>query len=356
MYCMFRSRNLWSLTSLMSVLASRSTAIPRHHGFHNSEQGRQSIWLSKRAVIRLAGRDTVDLLQGLVTSNVVEMTDGYGLIVQYAMMLNVQGRVLYDLILYNQSRVLTEVCFLVECDASLKEEFIKTIKTFRIRKKVDITDVSDEYKVWSRINTDCDPSQPLLALHQGEGGVGHGVKQDMTVAKDMPNMVFCVEDPRVPLFGHRLILTSGNESGNGNSDFYDQLRYQWGIPEGPKDLPPGNCLPLESNLTIMNGVSFTKGCYIGQELTARTHHTGVIRKRLLPLVFESDPPELDNDAPIISEKSQKAGKLRANIGKYGLGIIRLDHDRKSLNISDRNGNQIPVSAYRPGWWPEDLRT
>jgi hypothetical protein len=70
--------------------------------------------------------------------------------------------------------------------------------------------VSQEYKVWSIINTDCDPSQPLTSRCPVDGGEGHGVPQKLSIKHDIPNAVFCVEDPRVPMFGHRLLVHSGN--------------------------------------------------------------------------------------------------------------------------------------------------
>nr|KAG5693483.1 hypothetical protein BaRGS_006473 [Batillaria attramentaria] len=84
-------------------------------------------------MVQLTGRDTVDLLQGLVTSNVTELSNTTST-AQYSMMLNVQGRVLYDLILYNNSTAM-EVCFLIECDDTVKEDFMKTVKRYKIRKK-----------------------------------------------------------------------------------------------------------------------------------------------------------------------------------------------------------------------------
>ena len=83
--------------------------------------------------------------------------------------------------------------------------------------------------------------------------------------------------------GHRLILPSGNELKKENMDDtedYKELRYRLGILEGAEEYSKG--FPMESNGDLLNALSFTKGCYIGQETTARVYHTGVIRKRILP--------------------------------------------------------------------------
>lgn len=298
--------------------------------------------LNSRGVIQVCGRDTVDLLQGLITSDVTELTQTKAAAAQYSMMLNVQGRVLYDLILYNKSKLM-ESCFLIECDDTLKEDFMKTIKRYRIRKKMDIADVSSEYQVWSIVG-DLDPTKPLT-LSPEVGG--------KTV--DLPNAVFCLPDPRVPHFGYRVIFRDGEESltCSNRGDKYRELRYRWGIPEGPMDLPPGNCLPLESNLAYMNGVSFVKGCYIGQELTARTHHTGVIRKRIVPLVFDSPPPVMATDTQINTEKGKTAGKLRGTVVKYGLGLLRMQHLGEPLTVDLSDGREIRLSCVQPGWWPTE---
>ncbi|XP_076445509.1 iron-sulfur cluster assembly factor IBA57, mitochondrial-like [Babylonia areolata] len=330
-----------------------------HHGrrCHSHTQTPGAYRLDSRAMVRVSGRDTIDLLQGLVTSDITEFTDGIdSMAAQYCMMLNVQGRVLYDLIVYNQTQKLESVCLLIECDASLKEDFMKAVKRYRIRKKVDITDVSDEYKVWA-VPSGLDPTQPLTGQQEGDGK-----KTAIETTKvDVPKAVVSVSDPRVPAFGQRVLFKTGEEtlvSSGESGEAYDSLRYQWGIPEGGTDLPPGGCLPLESNLTIMNGVSFTKGCYIGQELTARTHHTGIIRKRLLPLVFDSPPPPTADfsDAQISTEEGKRAGRLRGIVGRRGLGLVRLEHHNKALSLSTKDGQKESVTAYRPGWWPEELRT
>ncbi len=85
-----------------------------------------------------------------------------------------------------------------------------------------------------------------------------------------------------------------------------------GLPEGVKDLPPGEALPLESNLVYMQGISFSKGCYIGQELTARTHHTGVIRKRLMPVTMSAPAENLDQGAALETEGANQLGTQGRN--------------------------------------------
>lgn len=121
-----------------------------------------------------------------------------------------------------------------------------------------------------------------------------------------------------------------------------------------KDLPYGTALPLESNLVYLNGVSFTKGCYIGQELTARTHHMGVIRKRLLPIqllplmAFES----LTEGTEIVTESGKSAGKFRAGENEFGIALLRLATTKGPLRLKLANDSQVTVTASIPKWWPQ----
>lgn len=126
-----------------------------------------------------------------------------------------------------------------------------------------------------------------------------------------------------------------------------------GVPEGVQDLPPGVALPLESNLAFMNGVSFTKGCYIGQELTARTHHMGVIRKRLFP-VHLLGPLPADGIVPgttVLTESGQAVGKYRAGLADVGLALLQSEKIKGPLYIRTAGSSRVTLSASVPDWWP-----
>jgi folate-binding protein YgfZ len=128
------------------------------------------------------------------------------------------------------------------------------------------------------------------------------------------------------------------------------------VAEGTEELPPGECLPLEINSDLLKGVSFNKGCYIGQELTARTYHTGVVRKRIMPLVFgeSGDVPEIGTairfeDATKEDEKKQPVGKLRAVCGNSGLALFRVSEALSGKNLKM---GAHSVNVLKPSWWTE----
>ena len=145
-------------------------------------------------------------------------------------------------------------------------------------------------------------------------------------------------------------LMIGVLSNNDNFDTGNR-----GGSEGIEDILPGECIPLEYNIVFLNGVSFNKGCYIGQELVARTRHTGVIRKRLMP-VYIDNYQELsksfenkNNNLTIINEETKRrAGKLCASIKQNGIALIRLNEWKNRLRIQNAD---VPIIPSIPNWWP-----
>ncbi|NXF77485.1 CAF17 transferase, partial [Sclerurus mexicanus] len=225
---------------------------------------------------------------------------------------------------------------LLECDSSALDPLQRHLKLYKIRRKVDIAPR---------------PDLSLWAVLPG----------DSSLPKSAGRAVLLAPDPRTELMGWRLIAEKGADPSEiipgsevGNVQDYHRHRYKQGIPEGVKDLPPGVALPLESNLAYLNGISFTKGCYIGQELTARTHHMGVIRKRLLPVCLSAPLPSqgIPEGAEILTEAGKRAGKFRAGGGDLGIALLRLAHVNEPLCVS-LGGDKVKLSASMPEWWPKN---
>ncbi|NXQ61021.1 CAF17 transferase, partial [Anthoscopus minutus] len=291
-----------------------------------------------RALLGVRGTEAAVFLQGLLTNDVTQLVAaGDAPPSLYAHALNAQGRCLYDVILYRLHRsTAEEPHILLECDSSILDSIQKHLKLYKIRRKVTIAPCPD-LSLWAVITEDAS-----------------------SLPKCADQALLLTPDPRAEVMGWRLIAKKGANlseiipgSQVGDVQDYHRHRYKQGIPEGVKDLPPGVALPLESNLAFMNGISFTKGCYIGQELTARTHHMGVIRKRLLPVRFPAAPPSagIPEGAEILTESGKRAGKFRAGGGEFGIALLRLAHVSEPLCI-ELGGDRVKLSASTPEWWPK----
>uniref|UniRef100_A0A182YCF3 CAF17 C-terminal domain-containing protein n=1 Tax=Anopheles stephensi TaxID=30069 RepID=A0A182YCF3_ANOST len=277
------------------------------------------------------------------------------------MFLKANGRVFCDTLIYKrpQTAETDQHDYLLECDASVAPRLEKHLKLYRLRKKVQVG-MDEEYRAWVAFKEETVP---------GEEEAG-------PVAKDRLHVV---KDPRLPRLGYRM-FSSKEEAATrellksvfpdaitamDTSLPYTVFRYSLGIGEGEENLPDGKCFPLECNCDLLHGVSFHKGCYIGQELTARTYHTGVIRKRLMPLVFETAPklsaadPDVLRDAEIKNAEGAVVGKLRGLAGNRGVGLLRIEKvlpgGQLTLNVAGE-ANPIPCHTSKPSWWPKELNT
>lgn len=299
-----------------------------------------------RALLSVRGSEAAALLQGLLTNDVTRLVaagDGAEGPVRalYAHALNVQGRCLYDLIVYRLHEGQEEPNILLECDSSVLDALQRHLKLYKIRRKVSISPCLD-LSLWAII--------PEEKVGDSSSSLTQYANQALVLTPD----------PRAEVMGWRLIIKAGANlpeiiPGSRVEDVgdYHRHRYKQGIPEGVKDLPPGVALPLESNLAYMNGVSFTKGCYIGQELTARTHHMGVIRKRLVPVQFSAPLPQenIPEGAEILTESGKSAGKFRAGGDELGIALLRLANINEPLCLNVA-GDKVKLTASIPEWWPK----
>ncbi|KAJ9589937.1 hypothetical protein L9F63_016921, partial [Diploptera punctata] len=308
--------------------------------------------LNNRSILRVSGNEASVFLQGLVTNDMQHLEDGSESM--YTMFLNIKGRVMYDTIVY---RTKDENTFFLECDKSGLTQLQKHLKLFRVRKKIDIENI-DNLNVWVLFNPKFSEVDNLdaEAVSKSEN------EAVINSLKEEKGIIAC-RDPRLSILGVRILAPSGEDVEIQNSApsedaygiNYRLFRYKLGIGEGVNDLPPGNCFPLESNCDYLHGISFHKGCYLGQELTARTHHTGVIRKRLMPLIFEAPPEsELKLDTPIQhpnGSNKTSLGKLRGVEKNVGLGLLRISQalDASKLKILD-----FKAETMKPSWWPQEV--
>lgn len=317
--------------------------------------------LGNRSLIRIGGDESSNFLQGLITNDMRHFDDGAASI--YTLFLNTKGRVMYDSIIY---KTLEKSIYYIECDARITRDLEKHLKMYKVRRKVEIDSLENEMKIWSTF-------EPQMFANE-ETGHSETTRRQLegqifpcgTLSNKSTKLIDDIaiyEDPRIPHMNLRILSNVQVDEGQivkhlgldvkpaktGSS--YRQFRYRLGIGEGIDDLPVGKALPLEANCDYLHGVSFHKGCYIGQELTARTHHTGVVRKRLMPLTIEnSEGKNFNYDDNLVDETGKIVGKFRGLEGSFGLGLVRISEAlaAQTINIFDSR-----VFVSKPRWWPKE---
>lgn len=299
---------------------------------------------------------TGKFLQNLLTNDVVKSfeaprpSNGR---VMYAHMLNSKGRFAHDVFVYGLGR--EDDCgegsdsdsdsesdrdsdsdgdrevLVVDVARESKEQLMKVLRMYSMRSAVRIEDGSEEFAVCASLNGDT------------EGG---------------RFAAFC-PDPRADgALGYRGLVRRGSPRSQegfldglaGDTAGYTKLRLSLGVAEGPREIPAGS-VALEYNLDALHGISFNKGCYIGQELMARTHYQGQIRKRLVP--FRVDGDAAYDDEIVDGDDGKTVGVVRADsVDGYGIGMMRVAKafGAEELRLK-RDGRTIEV--YAPQWWPAD---
>lgn len=296
--------------------------------------------LTKRALIRVQGSEAVPFLQGLITNDMNHLNPIDGNPSMFTMFLNNAGRVLYDSIIY---RTPDRDTFIIECDREVSNELRKHLRLYRVRRKINVDCVNDELSPWIIFNPEQGSQLP---------------KFESTADS---NTILSSPDPRLKQLGVRIIQPTNNDLNSiekafpncslehATSDQYTAHRYAFGVGEGVVDHPPGKCFPLEANCDFLHGVSFHKGCYVGQELTARVYHTGVIRKRLMPLKLTNIPKA--NVSSVQTAAGTAVGTIRGICGIQALALLRVEQVLKANKLLI---DGEPCTTFKPDWWPKEL--
>ena len=239
--------------------------------------------LTDRGVIEVAGEDRVAFLQGLVSNDVTGAVPGSAV---WAALLTPQGKWFSDFFILAQGGRL-----LLDCPREHVPPLLAKLSRFRLRSRVSLRDASED-----------------LYVHQAWGGPP-GVEPGSIAAPD----------PRRPGAGWR-ILSPAPLPANATPAAWDAHRLALGLPD-MADMEAEKTLLLEAGFDELNGVSWSKGCYMGQELTARTRYRGLVKRRLVPVAVSGPLPAPGTP---IQRDGQEVGTMRSGRGAAGLATLRLE--------------------------------
>lgn len=259
-----------------------------------------------RDVLRLTGEDRAAFLQGLVSNDMRKVAADRAV---FAAFLTPQGKFLHDF----HITVLGDA-WLIDCDPGRGADLLRRLRMYRLRSKVDLADVTADW---------------VVAALPGDAGVAAaGLPAEAGAARALADGIVYV-DARLAALGARALLPAATApttlAGLGlvetDAAAWDRLRLALGVPDGSRDLVPDKTVLLEANYDDLNAIAWDKGCYMGQELTARTKYRGLLKKRLAPVLLDGPAPE---PGALILRDGREVGEMRSSRDGLGLALLRLE--------------------------------
>jgi hypothetical protein len=292
---------------------------------------RSCILLGDRAVLEIAGADRRDFLQGLVSNDIAKVRPDRAV---YAALLTAQGKYLHDFFIAAIGDV-----FLLDGEAARLADLKRRLDLYKLRAKVTLAEAGDRYVAAAAFGDDAFDALHLPAEPGAAAAFAGGV---------------AYVDPRLAALGARLLLPRGaglaplQAAGFRAADAasYDRARLALGVPDGSRDLVAEKSILLESGFDELNGVDWQKGCYVGQELTARTKYRGLVRKRLLPVTIDGPLPA--PGTPVLLG-TEDAGEMRSASDGMGLALLRLEALDAASAANPLTAGPARLTAHKPAW-------
>jgi folate-binding protein YgfZ len=260
--------------------------------------------LHDRAILRISGPDAQSFLQGLITNDIRKLAPDAPL---YAALLTPQGKILCDFLLYAH-----EEAVLLDCAQASAADLKTRLTRYRLRAKAEVV-----------------------------------LREDLTIAAGTDSGKLgdvSWRDPRHPELGWRTLHDASARTETDAPTAYLDHRLSLGIPEDA-DFGSDRMFALDADLDELHGVAFDKGCYVGQELTARMKHRGTARKRLLPVECDAQLPA--SDTPIMAAE-REVGVITSTYDRRGFALVRLDRLAEAQD-APLHAAGIHVSVRKPEW-------
>ena len=283
--------------------------------------------LKDRGIVYISGEDSKDFLQNIVTNDVKKVNDSSSC---FASLLTPQGKYLFDFIIIKHKQG-----YFLDCEKSQIDQLIDRLNIYKLNSKIELFNLSNEFEV-AVIS-----KEKFLTLKDAKNVEGNTVKYNEDPV---------VLDPRSKSLGGRLIanlekLTLSLKNlglKSEDSKKYYELSHKLGIAQiNTKNLQE-KIFGLECNFEELNGIDFKKGCYVGQENTARMKMKSKLRKRLIPL----ETKEKIKSGSEIKFQNESVGKVLIG-GAYPFGLIKFSDPNKSYMEKDLNCDGFKVRLIKP---------
>ncbi len=292
--------------------------------------------LTDRGLIAVGGSDARDFLQNLVSNDISRVTPTRAV---YAALLTPQGKYLFDFFVVQLGETL-----LLDCEAARRDDLIRRLSMYRLRADVSLDAPGDA----------ADDSLTVAAFHGAAALAALDLDAEPGTARALDGGLVYV-DPRLASLGARAILpretleavaeAAGFSAGEAAG--YDAMRLALGVPDGSRDLEVEKSVLLENGFDELHGVDWDKGCYIGQEITARTHYRGLVKKRLVPVAVDGPLPAAGTK---VMQDGREAGIMRSGRGGAALALLRIDAvERAGAGEAPLTAGEARLEPKLPAW-------